>query len=276
MMLQETFGASERFTCKVVGLARSTQRRPLKHHSPTDPDRWLRTHLCLWAGSTRNARKGYRRAWADLRAEGHVVNRKKVQRIWREEGLRVARKPRRKRGGTTTCAITGADAPNVVWAIDFQFDSLRCGTPVKLASMVDEHTRESLLDITDTSITSEKVIQAMQKVIDDRGAPLVIRCDNGPEFISQALNEFASQKMGIAYIPPGQPWRNGFIESFNNRVRDECLNMNSFDHLHEARAAITDWKSDYNKYHRHSSLGYRTPTEYAEQCTCKHNSKTLN
>ena len=119
MMLQETFGASERFTCKVVGLARSTQRRPLKHHSPTDPDRWLRTHLCLWAGSTRNARKGYRRAWADLRAEGHVVNRKKVQRIWREEGLRVARKPRRKRGGTTTCAITGADAPNVVWAIDF-------------------------------------------------------------------------------------------------------------------------------------------------------------
>jgi putative transposase len=119
--------------------------------------------------------------------------------------------------------------------------------------MVDEHTRESLLDITDTSITSEKVIQAMQKIIDDRGAPLVIRCDNGPEFISQAHNEFASQKMGIAYIPPGQPWRNGFIESFNNRVRDECLNMNSFDHLYEARAVIIDWKSDYNEYHGNSS-----------------------
>lgn len=202
-MFQETFGASERFACKVFRPPRSTQRKPLKHQSPIDPDRWLRTHLRLWAGSARNARKGFRRAvlkQTDLRAEGHVVNRKCVQRIWREEVLRVARKPSRKRGETNTCAITGADAPNAVWAFDFQFDSLRCETPVKLASIVDEHTRESLLDITDTSITSEKVIQAMQKVITDRVSPLVIRCDYGPEFISQALNEFASQK-SINYIP---------------------------------------------------------------------------
>ena len=194
----------------------------------------------MWAGTPRNARKGYRRAWADLRAEGVVINRKKVQRLWREEGLRVARKPRRKRGGTTTSPISKADAPNVIWAIDFQFDSLRCGTPVKLASMVDEHTRESLLDITDNSITSKKVIEHVKKIIAQRAAPLVLRCDNGPEFISQALGKFADGKLGIHYIPPGQPWRNGFIESFNNRVRDECLNMNSFDHLYEARAIITD------------------------------------
>ncbi len=133
IMLQETFGASERFTFKVVGLARSTQRRPHKHHSPTDPDRWLRTHSRLLAGSTRNARKGDHRTAlkpADRQAEGYVFNRKKNQRMWREEGLRVVRKPCRKRGGTTTYAITGVDVPNVVWAIDFQFDSLRCGTPV--------------------------------------------------------------------------------------------------------------------------------------------------
>lgn len=109
------------------------------------------------------------------------MNRKKVQRLWREEGLRVARKPRRKRAGSSTSPITTADAPNVVWAIDFQFDSLRCGTPVKLASMVDEHTRESILDITDRSITSEKVIDYVKKIIAQRGAPLVLRCDNGPE-----------------------------------------------------------------------------------------------
>jgi putative transposase len=229
----------------------------------------------MWAGMKNNSRKGYRRAWADLRAEGHVVNRKKVQRLWREEGLRVARKPRRKRGGTSTCPITDADAPNVVWAIDFQFDALRCGTPVKLASMVDEHTRESLLYITDRSITSEKVIDYVKKIITQRGAPLVLRCDNGPEFISHALNEFAVSKLGIHYIPPGQPWRNGFVESFNNRVRDECLNMNSFDHIFEARTIITDWKENYNQHHRPSKLGYLTPNEYAQICTCIHNSKTL-
>jgi putative transposase len=143
-------------------------------------------------------------------------------------------------GGTTTCPITEADTPNEVWTVDFQFDSLRCGTPVKLASMVDEHTRESLPDITEIFSTSEKVIQAMQKIINDRGAPLVIRCDNRPKFISQSFNEFASGKMGIAYIASEQPRRNGFIESFNNRVRDECLNMNSFDHRYEARTVITD------------------------------------
>jgi putative transposase len=274
-LLQEKFGASERFTCNVVGLQRSTNRRPLKCETPLDPDKWLRTHLCKWAGISRNSRKGYRRAWADLRADGHVVNRKKVQRIWREEGLRVARKPRRKRGGTSTCPITDADAPNVVWAIDFQFDSLRCGTPVKLASMVNEHTRESLLDITDRSITAEKVIDYMKKIIAKRGLPKVLRCDNGPEFISHALGKFAEEKLGIHYIPPGQPWRNGYVESFNSRVRDECLNMNSFDHIYEARAIITDWKQDYNQYHRHSKLNYLTPNEYAQKCKCIHNSKTL-
>jgi putative transposase len=187
----------------------------------------------------------------------------------------VARKPRRKRAGSSTCPITDADAPNVVWAIDFQFDSLRCGTPVKLASMVDEHTRESLLDITDRSITAEKVIDYMKTIIAKRGLPKVLRCDNGPEFISHALGKFAEEKLGIHYIPPGQPWRNGYVESFNSRVGDECLNMNSFDHIYEARAIITDWKQDYNQYHRHSKLNYLTPNEYAQKCKCIHNSKTL-
>ena len=134
----------------------------------------------------------------------------------------MARKPRRKRGGTSTCPITTADAPNVVWAIDFQFDALRCGTPVKLASMVDEHTRESLLNITDCSITAEKVIDYMKTIIAQRGLPKVLRCDNGPEFISIILGEFAEEKLGIHYIPPGQPWRNGYVVS---TLTEKCTNF---------------------------------------------------
>lgn len=106
--------------------------------------------------------------------------------------------------------------------------------------MVDKHTRESLLDNTDTSITSEKVIQAKRKIIDDCGTPLVLQCDNGPEFISHALNEFAVGQRGIRCILPGQRWRNGYVESFNSRMRDECLNMNSFAHIYEAHAIISD------------------------------------
>ena len=187
----------------------------------------------------------------------------------------MARKPRRKRAGYSTSPITTADAPNVVWAIDFQFDSLRCGTTVKLASLVDEHTRESILDVTDCSITSEKVIDYVKKTIAQCGAPLVLRCDNEPEFISNTLNEFAVGHLGIHSIPPGQPWRNGYVESFISRVRDECLIMNSFDHIYEARVIISDWKVDYNQYHRQSKLGYLTPNEYAQICKCIYNSKTL-
>lgn len=146
---------------------------------------------------------------------------------------------------------------------------------MKLASMVDEHTRESIHDITDRFITSEKVIDSVKKIIAQRGAHLVLRCDNGPEFISHALNEFAVGQFGIDYIPPGQPWRKGPVESFNSRVRDECLNMNSFDHIYEARAIIRDWKKDYNQYHRHSKLDYLTPNGYAQICKRIDNSKTL-
>lgn len=162
-MLQEIFGTSQWFACNVVGLARSINRRPLTCETLTDPDRWLRTRLCKWAGIARNARKGYRRAWADLLAEGYVVKLTKVQRLLRDESLRVEREPRRKRAGSSVSPITTSDAPNLVWIIDFQFDSLRSGTLVKLAPMVHVHTRESILQISDWSITSEKDIDDEKK-----------------------------------------------------------------------------------------------------------------
>ena len=269
-MLQDRLGMSERAACRVTGQARSTQQRAPRSEQPTDPDRWLRDWLNEWAHTDGNARKGYRRAWADLRAEGHKINTKKVHRVWRSEGLQVSQRRRRKRIGSSSGPILDADAPNVVWAIDFQFDSTADGRKFKIASMVDEHTRESLLDITSRSITGAHLVDALGSVINTRTVPVLIRCDNGPELISDALRSFCEDRIGIRYIPPGEPWNNGFIESFNNRVRDECLNMNQWVTLLHAQVAITDWKHSYNQHHRHSSLDYQTPNEYAHTCSHTH------
>ncbi len=269
-MLQHRLGISERAACRVTHQPRSTQRRTPRADTPEDPDSWLRDWLNTFAQQPRNQRKGYRRAYADLRAAGHVINRKKVHRIWRQEGLQVARRTRRKRVGTNTCGITDADAADVVWAMDFQFDATADHQRIKIASMVDEHTRESLLSIVHRSITAETLITEIAVLINTRGKPMVLRCDNGPEFVSKALADFCENIIGIVYIPPGEPWRNGYIESFNNRLRDECLNLNQFHSLLHARVIINDWKHDYNQYHRHSSLEYQTPNEYAQACSHTH------
>jgi len=267
-MAIERHGCSERFACRVLGQSRSTQRRTPRHQRPDDPDRWLRDWLTTWAARPKNRRKGYRRAWADLRHEGHLVNRKRVQRVWQCEKLQVSTRRRRKRVGASTTAapVTKASAPNEVWAFDFQFDATVDGRRFKIASMVDEYTRESLLDIVDWSITAEHLVTEIQRVIRHRGTPpKVLRCDNGPELVSAAVAEFCAERIGISYIPPGEPWNNGFIESFNNRVRDECLQLNQWRNLLEARIEIGDWKTHYNHHHRHSNLDYMTPIEYAHQ-----------
>jgi transposase InsO family protein len=269
-MCRDKLGMSERAACRVTGQARSTQRRTRRAEQPDDPDRWLRDWLNTWATTEGNARKGYRRAWADLRAEGHEINKKKVHRLWRQEGLQVAVRRRRKRVGSSTGPIIDADAPNVVWAIDFQFDSTHDGQRFKIASAVDEHTRESLLDIVARSITGEDLVAALTRLIAVRGRPVAIRADNGPELACDALREFCEDQIHIRYIPPGEPWRNGFIESFNNRLRQECLNMNQWLTLLHAKVAISDWKHAYNTGHRHSSLAYQTPAEYASACSHSH------
>lgn len=269
-MCQDKLGMSERAACRVTGQARSTQRRTPNSTRPNDRDRWLRDWVNAWANLEGNARKGYRRAWAELRHDGHDINRKRVHRVWRQEGLQVARRRRRKRVGESTGPIVDADAANVVWAIDFQHDSLHDGRRFKIASMVDEHTRESLLDLTAWSITGKDLVAVLNDVIAHRGVPVAIRCDNGPELVSEALRSFCEDHINIRYIPPGEPWRNAFIESFNNRIRDECLNMNQWLTLLHAQVGIGDWKTNYNQHHRHSSLDYQTPNEYAHSCSHNH------
>ena len=143
---------------------------------------------------------------------------------------------RRKRVGTsTTQERPTADAPNIVWAVDFQFDATTDGRPVKIVSLVDEHTRETFGGLVDRSITADRLIDELDRVAAVRGYPAVLRCDNGPELACAAMADWAGQRVGLSFIPPGEPWRNGYIESFNGRLRDECLNINQFWSLTHAR-----------------------------------------
>lgn len=270
-MLKEVLGLSERLACKAVGLARATYRRTPIAQTPADPDAELRAWLRAYAAT--KPCHGFRRAWAALRHDEHrQVNKKKVHRLWAEEGLqRRVHSPRKRAGQSSWASEVEADAPKVVWALDLQFDSTIDGKAVKIASMIDEHTRESLLNIVERSITGDRLVDELERVFATAGGPpMVLRMDNGPEMISQALQAFCEEKVGLSYIPPGTPWNNGYIESFNNRLRRECLNRNHWTSLLEARVVIGDFKHDHNHRHRHSALGYLTPTEYAARCSHTH------
>lgn len=256
---------SERMACRLAGLSRSAYRRPLKGDTVADPDRALRAWLRGYA--KKHPRWGYRRAYHDARGEGWVVNHKKIQRLWREEGLRVPQRRRRKRVGFSTASAPVAAAPNLVWAVDFQFDADETGRAIKIFSIVDEHTRECIGGLVDHSITADRITAHLDDLVAAKGAPHVLRSDNGPEFISEAMADWAGTRIGLSYIPPGSPWRNGYVESFNSRLRDECLNINSFYSLLHAQVVISDWKTEYNHHRRHSSLGYLAPADYARQCT---------
>ena len=260
-------GVSERFACRGTGHPRTTQRHQAHAQTPADPDAGLRAWLHDYAKA--HPRWGFRRAYHDARGEGWMVNHKKLQRLWREEGLRVPVRRRRKRLGASTAPGTAiADAPNRVWAVDFQFDSTTDGRPVKIASIIDEHTRECLGGLVARSITGDDLIDELDRLADQRGYPAVLRCDNGPELACAAMADWAGEQVGLAFIPPGEPWRNGYVESFNSRVRDECLSINLFWSLAHARVVISDWKTEYNQHRRHSALGYLPPARYA--ATCNH------
>jgi putative transposase len=168
---------SERMACRLVGLSRSAYRRPLRRVTTTDPDRMLREWLRGYA--RKHPRWGYRRAYHDARGEGWTVNHKKIQRLWRQEGLRVPQRRRRKRTGSSTVDVPAADAPNMVWAVDFQFDSDEQGRAIKICSIVDEHTRECIGGLVERSITAGTLTTHLETLVAERGAPAVLRSDNG-------------------------------------------------------------------------------------------------
>ena len=196
-----------------------------------------------------------------------MVNRKRVQRLWREEGLRV--RPyavKRRRVGTSTVPAKRlrAERPNQVWALDFIFDSTVDGRPIKALSMCDEYTRESIGRRLARSITADDVVQVLDQAKAKRGAPEYIRMDNGPEMIAGAIRDWCRLSgTGTLYIEPGSPWENPFVESFNARLRDELFNREIFTSVFEARVLYDDWCEVYNQFRPHSSLGYLAPAAFA-------------
>lgn len=158
--------------------------------------------------------------------------------------------------------------PNVVWAVDFQYDATTDGRPIKLLNIVDEHTREALTSLVERNITAERLVAVLDAVVAARGvAPLVLRLDNGPELIATTLSDWCTGRTGMVFIPPGQPWKNPYVESFNARLRDECLNLHEFWSLAQARVVIGDWLDEYNYGRPHSALGYLAPAAYAAGIT---------
>jgi len=262
-MLQDRLCLSERRACQIAGQHRSTQRRE-PHRS--DEDAALRARLAEL--SAERPRWGYRRAHAALLEEGWALNRKRVQRLWREEGLRVpARRRKHRRLGASTVPAKRLRAwrPDQVWALDFQFDQTSDRRILKLLHVVDEHTREALAIRCERRIDSDRTVAVLERLVTVRGrAPEHIRCDNGPELTANALRDFCRfSKAGPSYIEPGSPWQNPFVESFGSRVREELLSQELFETLAEAKVLIEDWRTDYNERRPHSALGMMAPARFA-------------
>ncbi len=217
--------------------------------------------------SRQRPRWGYRRAHALLLGDGWELNIKRTRRVWREEGLRAPRKRRkRQRLGHSTVPADRlrAERPDHVWAIDFQWDQTADGHNLKLLHVVDEFTREALTIECHRRIDADKTVDVLDRLVLERGAPGFVRCDNGPELTANALRDWCRfSRTGSAYIDPGSPWQNAYVESFGGRVRDELLAVEMFSCLTEARVLIEDWRIDYNHHRPHSALGMMAPAAFA-------------
>ena len=200
------------------------------------------------------------------------MNRKAVQRLWREEGLRVpARRRKRQRLGSSTMPADrlAAERPDHVWALDYQFDQTTDARTLKLLNVVDEHTREALTITVARRIDADATVTVLERLVAARGAaPRFIRCDNGPELTANSLRDWCRfTGAGTSYIEPGSPWQNPYVESFGGRLRDELLAVEAFTSLLEAQVLVEDWRIEYNTLRPHSALGYLTPSDYAKAWT---------
>jgi len=215
-------------------------------------------------------RYGYRRIGALLRDAGFRVNRKRVYRLWRQQGLKVPRKKHKKRRlghSGNSCVRQRARHKDHVWAWDFIHDRTQDGRPLKWLVLVDEFTRECLALEVGRGMTAQAAVAVLARVVAERGAPGHLRSDNGPELIAKALRSWLAEAgIGTLYIEPGAPWENGYAESFNSRLRDELLESEEFTSLLEARVLGKQWKEQYNTVRPHSALGYRTPAAFAASC----------
>jgi putative transposase len=258
--IREKFAFTERRACRLLLVPVSSYR-----YTPRQIDNSLRDRLIALARE--KPRFGYRRLHVLLGREGAHVNHKRVHRVYREAGLALRRKKRKHcvRVGTPLGTYTAA---NQEWALDFVHDAVASGRSIRVLTVVDAYTRESLAMEVDTSFAGLRVTRVLDKIIEERGLPLAIRCDNGPELTSRHFLAWAlEKKIDLIHIQPGKPTQNAYVESFNSKLREECLRVSWFQNLFDARRIIAGWHRDYNERRPHSSLNYMTPAEFAAQAS---------
>ena len=261
--VRQSLSVSERRACKVLEQARATQRRDLL--LPYDEKRLTNDIITL---ATRYGRYGYRRITALLNNEhGWRVNHKRVQRIWRKEGLKVPKKqPKRSRLWLNdgSCIRLRPEHKEHVWSYDFMIDHTANGRAFKILNIIDEYTRECLAILVAHKITNQEVIDLLFQLFIFRGIPEHIRSDNGPEFTAKAVRKWLNRlEVKTLFIEPGSPWENGYIESFNGKLRDELLGREIFTTLDEAKVLIEQWRREYNQVRPHNALGYKAPAPEA-------------
>jgi len=253
---------SERRACTLI----AADRKMIRYRSRPPPDVELRTRLRDLANQRR--RFGYRRLFILLRREGEPSGVNRIRRLYREEGLAVRKRRGRRKAVGTRMPILVEAKPNARWSLDFIHDQFANGRRLRILNIVDDVTKECLGAIPDTSLSGRRVARELSAIIERRGKPSMIVSDHGTEFTSNAMLAWC-RDTGIEwhFIAPGKPMQNGFIESFNGRMRDELLNESLFFDLDNARAMIAAWVADYNLARPHSSLGYLTPAAYAANLT---------
>ena len=252
---------SERHACRLLGLGRTTYRYRARR---AERDATLRVRLKELAAQ--RMRFGYRRLTAMLVREGLPANHKRVYRLYREEGLAMRIRQRKRLRGRGTVSSAVATRPNQRWSIDFVSDCVSTGRVIRMLTIVDDYTRECPAIEIDTSLGGLRVRRVLDRIASERGLPEAIVLDNGPEFRGRALAAWSEERrVRLEFIQPGKPAQNAYAESFNGRLRDECLNANWFMSLSDARRKIESWRQDYNQQRPHSSLHYLPPTEFARK-----------
>lgn len=254
---------SERAACDALGLNRTTYR-----YQPKTDEKKVTLIREMYEHAKKHPRYGYRRIHNELKEAGWKdLNLKRVELLWRREGLQVPQKQqKRKRVGVSTAERKTAERINQVWSWDFIHDRLENGDPLKILVIFDEYTRRCLSLKVARNITHHGVLDELLGCIDRYGLPEHIRSDNGPELIAEGIQSgMQDRDIKAIYITPGSPWENAFVESFNSRFRDELLNRELFCSLLEARVVIEDWRQEYNERRPHSALNYKTPALFAEE-----------
>ena len=256
-------GCSGRAVCRYLGFNRST----LRYRPKPVPEKKHLLEMEIVSMSKKHPTLGYKKVTKLLRDDGWLVNKKQVQRIRREEGLQVPpKKPRIRRQGLSTGLPQQAKHRNHVWAWDFVSDYTQRGGKLRTFNLIDEYTRECHCIHADRAIKASDVLTILQEAIEQHGAPQYIRSDNGPEFIANAIQEWLKDnKIKTLYIDPGCPWQNGYVESFNGRFREECLDRELIFTLSESRVVFADWKDYYNNTRPHRSLNLQTPSAFAKR-----------